>query len=307
MLVAVIVPAFNVAPYVRDTIISVLHQTHEDWALVVIDDGSSDATAAVASAFDDRRIHLIRQDNAGVSAARDLGVRYAGRFAPDAFLFLDGDDWLAAGALEALVDTLDASPTSVAASGRFARVDTSGTAYLSAAPPAGDLLEQLLTRNLFANGGHLLIRGKAVTATGGFRRDLCYGEDWEYCARLALSGDFTAVASRRPVLFVRDRAGSAYRSHATNFDAYRPAMDAIHRNPAIIDRLGIAKLDRLRRFAEAETAWAVGRELIRHGRKRAGLPWLLRSFRNVPSLRRMVLIGFSCFRLGPFRPYPITR
>ena len=64
MQIAVVVPAFDIAPFVGAALRSVLAQTHTDWSLVVIDDGSTDGTAAVASGFTDPRIRLIRQDNA---------------------------------------------------------------------------------------------------------------------------------------------------------------------------------------------------------------------------------------------------
>jgi len=301
--IAVIVPAFNVATFLHQAIDSLLRQTHADWSLVLVDDGSTDATAAVAAGFRDRRIRVLRQDHEGVSAARNRGARDAESLAPGAYLFLDGDDWLAPDALAVLADTLDAAPWAVAACGRYARVGMDGASCLSSAPPDGWLLERLLIRNLFANGGHLLIRCEAVEAAGDFRRDLCYGEDWEYWVRLALLGEFAAVRSRDPVLFVRERPGGATLSHATDPTAYWPAMDAIHRNPAIALRVGGLRLAYLRRRAEAETAWSVGRELIRHGRQREGRRWLGRSIRASPSLRRLLLIGLSWPRFGPFRPY----
>jgi glycosyltransferase involved in cell wall biosynthesis len=302
--IAIIVPAFNVAPFLRETLQSVLDQTYADWFLVVVDDGSTDATAAVAAGFPDDRITLIRQDNAGVSAARNRGIRHVGSC--DAFLFLDGDDWLATDALALLADALQAAPWAVAASGRHTRVALNGACRLSAAPAEGCLLERLLVQNLFANGGQLLIRREAVEAAGAFRDDLCYGEDWEYWTRLASHGEFAAIPSRAPVLFVRERPGSAYLSNATNPAAYRPAMEAIHRNPATAARVGVSRLADLRHRAEAEMAWTVGRELVRHGRRRDGLRWLARSIRDAPSLRRMALIGLSWPRCGPFRPYRVA-
>jgi glycosyltransferase involved in cell wall biosynthesis len=301
--IAVIVPAFNVAPFLHQTVRSVLEQTHQDWVLVVVDDGSTDATAAVAAGFPHDQISLLRQHHEGVSRARNRGICHAQPLAPDAFLFLDGDDWLAPDALAVLAGTLDAAPWAVAACGRYERVGVSGARRLSSAPPDGCVLERLLTRNLFANGGHLLIRHEAVEAAGNFRRDLRYGEDWEYWARLALHGEFIALRSRAPVLFVRERPGSATLANATDPAAYWPALDAIHRNPAIALRIGDARMACLRRRAEAETAWSVGRELVRHGRRRDGRNWLARSVRAAPSLRRIALIGLSWPRFGPFRPY----
>jgi len=301
--IAIIVPAFNVAPFLRDTLLSVLQQTHRDWTVVVVDDGSTDATAAVAASFADDRIRLIRQDNAGVSAARNRGIRSAASLMPDAFLFLDGDDWLAPNALALLANTLDAAPWAVAACGRYARVGPDGACRPSVAPPDGCLLERLLIQNLFANGGHLLIRREAIESVGEFRTDLCYGEDWEYWTRLASQGEFAAARSPAPILFVRERPGGATLSNATDPTAYQPAMEAIHRNPAIAERLGRSRLAHLRHRAEAEMAWTVGREMVRHGRQRDGLIWLARSVRSAPSPRRLALIGLSWFRLGPFRPY----
>jgi glycosyltransferase involved in cell wall biosynthesis len=327
--IAIVVPAFNVAHYLRDCLLSLLGQTHTDWSAVVVDDGSMDATSAVATRCSDSRIRLLWQRNAGVSAARNAGIAAALDYAspglgvaPDAFLFLDGDDWLAPGALSLLAEALEAAPLAVAATGRYARVALTDSARsrgralpwsLPSWPlpsrlgasclPSGWLLGQLMTRNLFANGGHLLIRREAVEAAGNFRTDLSYGEDWEYWVRLAVLGRFTAVPSRTPLLFVRERPGSAYLSHGTDPDAYRPALNAIYMNPGVVDRVGDRRLVDLRRRADAETAWSVGRELIRHGNRSEGCQWLWRSIRDAPNLKRLALIILSRFQFGRFRPY----
>jgi glycosyltransferase involved in cell wall biosynthesis len=304
--IAVVIPAFNVALFLAGAIQSVMDQTHTDWSLLVVDDGSSDATAAVAAQFRDPRIRLIRQDHAGVSAARNRGVQASARLRPDAFLFLDGDDWLAPDAMAQLAEILGRAPRAVAACGRYVRLTERGGRSLSPAPPEGYLLERLLIRNLFANGGHLLIRREAIETAGDFNRDLSYGEDWEYWTRLALLGEFVAVRSRTPILFVRDRAGSSMRTHAADPAAYRPAVELIHHNAAILERIGALRLADLRRRGEAENAWTVGRALIRQGRYRSGQRWLRRSVRHAPSARRVVLIGLMLLRFGPFRPFETT-
>jgi glycosyltransferase involved in cell wall biosynthesis len=303
--IAVIIPACNVADFLPDAIGSVLRQSYADWSMVVVDDGSTDATPAVATSFRDSRICLVRQGNAGVSAARNAGVAVAlaaGRV-PEAVLFLDGDDWLAPDALGTLADTLHAWPAAVAAVGRFARVGPDGVVRVAKRPAEGNLLETLLTRNLFANGGHLLIRRAVMEAAGGFCSELTYGEDWEYWARLALLGSFAAVPCPAPLLFVRERLGGAYLSHATDPDAYRPALETIYRNRELAVRLGATRVAALALRAEAEIAWTVGRELVRHGRRRDGLRWLGRSICAAPLPKRLVLLGLTGLGIGPFRPY----
>jgi hypothetical protein len=222
----------------------------------------------------------------------------------DACLFLDADDWLAPDALTRLAAVLDSHPDAIAVSGRCARAAADGPILLARPPPAGDLLARLLVGNLFANGGHLLIRWSAIRSAGFFRDDLSYGEDWEYWTRLAAQGPFAALpGSGAPILFVRETPGSAYLRMATDPACFTACLDAIHGNTTVVKRFAPSRLMDLRRRAEAEMAWVIGRELIRHGRLRDGWHWLGRSLRQAPTLKRLGLAGLSWTGLGPFRPY----
>lgn len=89
-LFSVIIPLYNKAPYVRKAIKSVTEQTYKEWELVVVDDGSTDGSGNIVCEFTDSRISLVKQDNAGVSTARNRGV--AESTAPY-ICFLDADDW----------------------------------------------------------------------------------------------------------------------------------------------------------------------------------------------------------------------
>jgi glycosyltransferase involved in cell wall biosynthesis len=89
-LVSCIVAVCNGEPYLGEAIDSVLAQTWPAWELIVVDDGSTDASAAIAAAYGDR-LQLIRQANAGVSAARNVGVA---RSRGELITFLDADDRL---------------------------------------------------------------------------------------------------------------------------------------------------------------------------------------------------------------------
>ncbi len=327
MRIGIVTPAFNVGPYIGETIRSVLDQTHRDWTMVAVDDGSTDDTAAVVGAFRDPRLRLISQVNAGVSAARNRG---AVALDCDAMLFLDGDDCLAPFALEALAHALADAPCAVAAVGPYER---GGRVY---APASGDILERLLVRNLFVNGGHVLIQRGAVQP---FREDLRYGEDWEFWVRLALSptswpakarhprlcsattpkdvdgglspamtlGRITPTPAPRPILHVRERPSGAYLRMATDPASFTACLDAIHGHPALAALFSPEKRAALRRQADAEVQWTIGRELIRHRRHRDGLIWLGRSIAADPTVRRAALMAAIAvlppYWRGPLYPY----
>lgn len=305
MRVGIITPACNVAPYIGDTIRSVLAQIHRAWTMTIVDDGSTDQTAAVAASFNDPRIRLIRQRNAGVSAARNRGLTASNT---ETVLFLDADDWLAPDALVVLAATLRADPGAIAAVGPYQRKRDGEPEWESrvSRAPSGDLLKPLLIRNLFANGGHILIRRHVLDAVGPFDMGLAYGEDWEYWIRLAQFGRFAAARTRLPLLFVRERHDSAYRCLAARPEAFVPCMNAIFNAPGLKSHFDAATLVRLRDRADAENNWVIGRELIRHGRVAEGRRFLCRSVIASPTVKRLALLTSVLLpmpRIGPFRSY----
>jgi glycosyltransferase involved in cell wall biosynthesis len=107
--VSVIVPAFDAAAYLDETIASVIAQSLDDWELTVVDNGSSDGTAAIADEWSrrDARVGVLRlRVNRGAAAARNAGfAAVAG--ATDHVLFLDADDCLEHSALETMAGCLD--------------------------------------------------------------------------------------------------------------------------------------------------------------------------------------------------------
>ena len=88
-LVSIIIPAYNAEDTISDAIESLVHQTMRRIEIIVVDDGSVDATCSIVSSVNDRRIHLIKQEKTGAGAARNLGMENAlGKY----LLFLDADD-----------------------------------------------------------------------------------------------------------------------------------------------------------------------------------------------------------------------
>lgn len=104
--VSVIIPAYNVAPYIAETLDSLFAQTYQDFEAILINDGSTDETEARIAPFRDRLVY-VAQENRGVMAARNAGLRTArGRY----IALLDGDDVLLPRFLEVLVGMLEANP-----------------------------------------------------------------------------------------------------------------------------------------------------------------------------------------------------
>jgi glycosyltransferase involved in cell wall biosynthesis len=278
MSIDIVVPARDAAAYLPVCIRSVLRQTRADWRMAVVDDGSSDGTAAAAFAFADPRIAILSSPGRGVSAARNAGFR---PLDGETVLFLDADDWLAGDALERLARALAADPGAIAAAAPYARVARDGRIGPAIRPPTGDLARRLGVRNVFLNGGHVLIRRAAIQRTGGFDQALDFGEDWEFWARLARLGRFAADPSPHPALYALDRPDGAFHARAGEPDAYRACLSAIHAPSAPP------------RAARAEAAWEIAKAWRRRGAARECRAWAARSLLTAPSPRRAARLAWS--------------
>ena len=101
--VSVIVPAYNIAPYIERCVQSLCEQTLESIEIIVVDDGSTDGTQGLCKslASHDSRIKVITQENQGVSAARNAGIKAArGKYIG----FVDGDDFVRPNMYESMLD-----------------------------------------------------------------------------------------------------------------------------------------------------------------------------------------------------------
>jgi teichuronic acid biosynthesis glycosyltransferase TuaG len=102
--VSIIMAAYDAASFIGDAVRSVLRQAHQDFELIVVDDGSEDETVRVAESFGDPRIRILRRPHRGVSAARNAGLEI---MRGDTFLFLDADDELTEGSLRSRLPILE--------------------------------------------------------------------------------------------------------------------------------------------------------------------------------------------------------
>lgn len=185
-IVSVIIPAFNRADSIAEAVTSVSDQTFEDLEIIVVDDGSTDATRAVVEGLSDGRIHYVAHDeNKGANAARNTGVRLArGRYVA----FQDSDDrWHP----EKLARQI-AACTSSAAKVCFCAFNRHVGSVCAKVPkdsyriPSGlsDLQRQVL-RGSFISCQTLVIDRDLVLSVGAFDESLQRLQDWELCLRLS--------------------------------------------------------------------------------------------------------------------------
>ena len=114
--VSIITPAYNAARYLPQAVASVVEQSFQDWELIIINDGSTDATRDYLDTLTDPRIRVIHQENGGVSRARNAGLECArGAFVT----FMDADDALPRESLAVRVRYLDAHPEVTVVDGRI--------------------------------------------------------------------------------------------------------------------------------------------------------------------------------------------
>ena len=104
-MVSIIIPVYNAQANLETCLGSVLSQTYDNWECILIDDGSVDESPVICDKFAaaDRRFKVIHQKNGGVSSARNRGLDYA---RGDYVAFVDSDDSVSPGYLEALVEMI---------------------------------------------------------------------------------------------------------------------------------------------------------------------------------------------------------
>lgn len=183
--VSVVIPARNAEATLDATLWSVRHQTYTHWDVVVVDDGSTDATAAIATRhhIEDARIRCVRGRACGVSGARNLGVASS-----DGCIvaFLDADDLWLPGKLAAHVQYLAGHPEVGMSFDRIRFVDERArpTPVLSTPHVQGLRSADLLYENPACTASTLVIRRTAFEQLGGFDETLHHAEDLELMIRL---------------------------------------------------------------------------------------------------------------------------
>jgi glycosyltransferase involved in cell wall biosynthesis len=303
--VAVVTAAYNIGKYIGETIASVLAQSLPNFEMVVVDDGSRDATARIVAAVDDPRVRLISIPNSGAGAARNRGL--AACRAP-LVVFLDADDLLLPDALERMAATMAANPGHVACFGHHIKIDEDGAALGSSKLPAfrrlpaEDTLRHLLCRNVIVNGGALCIRTDAAHRVGGYDSSLRFAEDLEFWCRLAVLSDFVPMSDCVVLKYRLRRSGANWRLAGTPFHPNFEALEVIFAAPALSQRFTERERRRYRRLAEINTHWLAARNAFTEGRLVRFAQYLLVGALRYPDS----LLQWSLLHLF-FRGLPLSR
>jgi glycosyltransferase involved in cell wall biosynthesis len=210
-LVSVIIPCYNQAHYLGEAIESVINQTYPRCEIIVVDDGSTDNTAEVAARY--KEVRCIRQQNQGLSAARNSGLRESkGEF----LVFLDSDDRLLPEAIETGLKYLQERPECAFVSGHYRLIDSEGE---PGPPEPQHLVEKdhyltLLRKNYIIAPASVVYRREVFDAVGSFDTSLRSSEDYDIYLRIA----------RTRAVHCHGGVVAEYRRHTSNMSSNSERM-----------------------------------------------------------------------------------
>lgn len=280
-LVSVIIPVYNAEAYVGEAIGSALAQTHSRMEVLVVDDGSTDGSAAIVKAMKDPRIRYFYQQNTFLAAARNHGLREArGEFAA----FLDADDRWREDKLEKQLPLFSDSRIGLVYCG-YEAIDTEGCLTGEARCPQhrGNVLAKL-ARDNFVSASAAVVRLSLLQENRlHFQTGRQGVEDWDLWLRLAEIGQFEVAPE--PFLLYREHPGNMSKRLDLMFASFlvtaEEARCRIDTNQRIDSKERVRFLSNLRRHTFAKTL-QYGHWLLSENRKEEARAITRRAFAIAP-------------------------
>lgn len=298
--ISVIIPTYNRANCIRDAVNSVLAQSYTDYEIIVVDDGSTDSTDEVLKAYGGRIIYAY-QENAGVSAARNRGIKEArgGWIA-----FLDSDDEWLPEKLSRQMECLEKNP------------DVCG-AVCDVEIVSGTRTERLFAIRNYQTGAQIclreerplaavlnanfctptwLFRKDALKNAGSFNESLSLYEDIDFSARVALQGPWIVIPD--PLVKVMHKSTDNLSVQHVNDPTRTP------RNLILIYEglLKLASLDHhesgILKARLADQYFSLGYEILKRGGNKSPHGYLWRSVLTGPPLKGFVKVA-ALYAFGP--------
>jgi teichuronic acid biosynthesis glycosyltransferase TuaG len=199
-LVSVIMPAYNAEKYITEAIDSILAQTYGNWELLVVNDGSTDGTAAILEHYKDPRIRVFHKANGGIGSARNLALLHVrGSF----ICGLDSDDVMPPGSIAARVAVFDQYPEADIADGQVIFTDATLKKVLRVFTPAftGEPFRELVRLSGTCFMGFSWLIRWSDKETVRFNEDISHGEDLVFYLHYAPGKQYRHTTE--PVLIYR--------------------------------------------------------------------------------------------------------
>lgn len=275
---SVIIPAYNAAPFIAQSVGSVLAQTVGDFEILVVDDGSVDETRAVVERLEDSRIRYIHQENQGVSAARNTGIVNAGG---DYVCFLDADDLWLPEHLEVVSGLIEKFPAcGVYLTGHQIRLHNGETLIKNCGQACEDafctdnMFRELWERGYFIHTNSIVCKKSAVDQVGLFEVGVKNGEDDDMWYRL-FSYCSAAISKKPTTMYVRQNSRATATKVFVDNWVFLRRKDHILASPEVPENrkrylrmlLEQRKLSEARNLilrGEKKTAWFRLRQVDRH-------------------------------------------
>jgi glycosyltransferase involved in cell wall biosynthesis len=289
-LVSVVIACYNSARYLAETLTSLARQTYPSIEIVVVDDGSTDATSTIAQSFPVTYLH---QQNQGVSVARNTGILHChGKY----IQFLDHDDLLLPDAIETGVRLLEEHPEIAMTVGehRYISIDGTPLGNSNKCTVGGNHYLALLTHNFIEAPCSVLHRRSTLPETNIFNTTVQGAEDYELYLRIA----------REHRLMVHEGVVAEYRLHDGSLSQNAERMMMVTNRVLQLERpylegsqTKMRQLDRGHHFARRLFGRRLTRELIRSG-------WVKHpeAQRKRRLLRRFYPLGFVALALSRILP-----
>ncbi|MEM7108540.1 MAG: glycosyltransferase family 2 protein [Bacteroidota bacterium] len=209
-LVSIITPFFNAEQYLHEAVESVVSQSYANWELLLINDGSTDRSAAVAKSFKNFRIRYFEKPNGGVSSARNIGLK---KMRGDYFCFLDADDTMPPQSLESRIKLFYQNPNLEFVDGVVNGFDSEMNRLKHTWCPkfVGNPLADLIRLSGNSFFGPTWMIKKLNNRSYWFKPELTHGEDLLFYIQLASHGGEYNY-TREVVLNYRDNPQSAMKN-----------------------------------------------------------------------------------------------
>lgn len=229
-LVSVVIPAYNAARTLTATVESALAQTVQDFEIVIVDDGSRDATLEVARSIADPRVRVLSQANGGAAAARNTGVRAA---TGEYVALLDADDLWLPHKLERQLTVLESAPgvDAVQCGALFVNDELELIDIRPCTDTGRSFVETLLFENLPAFLSALVVRRDRLIEVGMFDAGLEILEEWDMALKMARYCNMRSV--EEPLVKYRVHAGNRHSNVAIHIKPGLLVLERLYADPTL--------------------------------------------------------------------------